>query len=81
MNELEKEVKRLKERVKLLEQIKELEEMIAKYREQPSINPIVTIPYPCPYYPRPGTNGPWWEYTTCGSSTVDRPGGPSITYS
>ena len=67
MNDLEKEIQWLKEKVELLEKIQNLEERISMLESQIAINrlnwyPTVTVPLQPPFEPR------WTEpfyYITC----------------
>ena len=69
--DLEKEIKLLKEKVVLLEKIKELQDQIEQYR-QPY---YVPMPYPVyPTYPQPQPYDPLWypsTYTVCETNTTD----------
>ncbi len=63
--DLELEIKLLKEKVVLLEKVKELQEMVNKF--QPNIPYVPYVPFipPAPYNPWPIiTTGPW-HTTTC----------------
>ena len=57
---LEQEIKLLKEKVELLEKVKELQDIMDKYEKQPTYIPI---PYPAWYPWYPNTISPY-PYTT-----------------
>jgi hypothetical protein len=63
IEELRKEVAELKERVELMDMLRDLQKRIDEYNKSKPY--IVPMPYPVyPHYPR--LNEPWITYTTTG---------------